>query len=215
MSEGEVAGPNMATCLDCVSTPQTECHLNIIPAINEQRLLTSGYYGHENIRGNHGIIKPVGKCSHGGPADTNANQTPRGGINKDSSRSDLSPHYHLHRVATRMALNATLDFFERLRGVLSEEKFSSYLAIQPTGRQSLTIVMDTTKSMRNYIEAAQQRSMVLIQRMNQTGLAKTTNYVLVPFNDPSVGPFIRTTDAERFKQEVCLRCNPNTYIVNI
>ena len=63
--------------------------------------------------------------------------------------------------------------------------------------------MDTTASMANYIEAAQQRCLKLLEAiLNQTESNQPKNYVLVPFNDPDFGPAIRTTDSEIFKQEV-------------
>ena len=99
-----------------------------------------------------------------------------------------------------MAQTATIQFFERLRMELGDTLFSDFLNIQSAGL-SLTIVMDTTTSMTNYIKAAQQRSIEIIDR-TQTLTSRPKNYVLVPFNDPEFGPEIRTTDPDVFKKHI-------------
>lgn len=51
----------------------------------------------------------TGKCSHGGPSDAYKDVVATGGINKETSDPELSPHYHLHQVAGRAAVQATYD----------------------------------------------------------------------------------------------------------
>jgi hypothetical protein len=74
-----------------------DCKDNIVPEINKQGLLTSGYMANQFTATNEPVLKPknVGKCSHGSVMDTTAHEPAIGGINKDSMTPVYSPHYHL------------------------------------------------------------------------------------------------------------------------
>jgi hypothetical protein len=74
-----------------------DCRNNILPDINRQGLLTSGYMSNQFNENNEPIIKPtnVEKCSHGSVMDTTSHQAAIGGINKDTMTPMYSPHYHL------------------------------------------------------------------------------------------------------------------------
>ena len=87
------AGANERTCTNCTGgyipghgpLPPVNCQNNLL----DTRKLTSGYYSGQDV------AKPVGvgKCSHGGYLDKSRKFDAVGGINKDSSLRDLSPHY--------------------------------------------------------------------------------------------------------------------------
>ena len=85
ISEIFVAGPNEATCTGCLSDQDRndKCGKNLITG-----KLTSGYRSGQDVR------KPVnkGKCSHGGRTDDSRFQSATGGINKDSTSIEESPH---------------------------------------------------------------------------------------------------------------------------
>lgn len=53
----------------------------------------------------------MGKCSHGGPYDSSKDIPATGGINKETSSPELSPHFDLHQQAGEAAIQATYDFF--------------------------------------------------------------------------------------------------------
>ena len=52
----------------------------------------------------------MGKCSHGGPYDRSKDIPATGGINKETSSPELSPHFDLHKQAGEAATKATYDF---------------------------------------------------------------------------------------------------------
>jgi hypothetical protein len=52
-----------------------------------------------------------GKCSHGGKNDAYSAVNAVGGINKETSDSNLSPHFFLHAMAGETAIAATAQFF--------------------------------------------------------------------------------------------------------
>lgn len=73
-----------------------DCKNNILPEILRQGILTSGYYADQFNENKEPVLKPnnVAKCSHGSIIDTTAHQAPIGGINKDSTKIEYSPHYY-------------------------------------------------------------------------------------------------------------------------
>ena len=71
-----------------------DCKNNILPEINDQQILTSGYTA-SGLKENKEIIqKPtnVEKCSHGSVLDESSHISAIGGINKDSYSLVFSPH---------------------------------------------------------------------------------------------------------------------------
>ena len=83
-----IAGATVATCENCLSEQgpnqaNEKCESNLITV-----KLTSGYRSGQDIK------KPVdmGKCSHGGETDDSRFQPATGGINKDSTSKNESPH---------------------------------------------------------------------------------------------------------------------------
>ena len=74
-----------------------DCQNNILPEINSQRLLTSGYLLDQRYENNDTLSKPmnVEKCSHGSILDSSTNIPAIGGINKDAHSLLFSPHSDL------------------------------------------------------------------------------------------------------------------------
>ena len=73
------------------------CTNNILPEINNQQLLTSGYSVNQHNENNDPINKPtnVEKCSHGSVMDSSSHIPAIGGINKDANSLIFSPHSNL------------------------------------------------------------------------------------------------------------------------
>ncbi len=147
--------------------------------------LTSGFAGGENM------VKPDGvdykKCSHGGFLDTSSHTPAKGGINKDTNSNLLSPHYQYHLQAANMAKEATLAALQDIWDVVGDMHFGRYLGILGSNVGSMVIVMDTTGSMTDEIEAAKASAKHLADEMSNAK-QPPNDYVLSPFNDPSVGP---------------------------
>ncbi|CAF4693031.1 unnamed protein product, partial [Rotaria magnacalcarata] len=63
--------------------------------------------------------------------DTTAHQTPIGGINKDSTKPEYSPHYYFHLKAVQLAIEATQRFFNDLRKDIGNPIFERLFSINP------------------------------------------------------------------------------------
>ncbi|KAK6469988.1 von Willebrand factor A domain-containing protein 7 isoform X1 [Huso huso] len=183
---GPVAPENMQTCRDC---DHWTCNDNILEKINKKKLLTSGYY-------NNDPPKPPGKCSHGGLFDQSRYQSARGGINKDSTSLLFSPHHYLHDEAAHLATMATVSVLQDLRDTVGTQAFLSRL-LNVGAETVLSFVIDTTGSMFDEISAARERAHSIILERRGT-IHQPSQYVLVPFHDPDVGPLYRTTDPDQF-----------------
>ncbi|KAJ8258047.1 hypothetical protein GJAV_G00192600 [Gymnothorax javanicus] len=183
-SIGDIADKSTPTCRKCIGD---DCRDNILPEILDRGILTSGYFG---------IFKPAGKCSHGGLADISRLTEPTGGINKDTVDA---AHGHLHRAAANMAIRASMELLEDIRGATGENDFLQLMGI--TRSSVLCFAIDTTGSMRDDIEEAKRVAFSIIDSRKGTS-NEPSAYILVPFNDPGVGPLTRTTDSEIFKQRI-------------
>lgn len=64
-----------------------------------------------------------GKCSHGGSVDKTSSIEPKGGINKDTLKSD---HGFLHNDAANMAIAATSELLEDVRRAAGDRPFLEY-----------------------------------------------------------------------------------------
>lgn len=62
----------------------------------------------------------TGKCSHGTFFDISSWFTPKGGINKDSRSSE---HGYLHDTAATVAIAASRELLEDIRGFLGDSDF--------------------------------------------------------------------------------------------
>ncbi|XP_049336028.1 von Willebrand factor A domain-containing protein 7-like [Astyanax mexicanus] len=179
-----LADKNMPTCSSC----DDNCTNNILDTVTSQKLLISGY-----VSG----LKPAGKCSHGGLVDSTSSQEPKGGINKDNSKS---PHGYLHLVAADVATAATRDLLEDIRKSTNDTEFLRLLGISSTF-SVLCIVIDTSVSMADEIaEVKRVTSSIIDSRRGTTD--EPSLYILVPFNDPGFGPVTKTSDAEIFKSKI-------------
>ncbi|CAF1025796.1 unnamed protein product [Rotaria sordida] len=153
---GLVAEPNQTTCTNngCTKIEKSctlweqitvgicplvyyDCKNNILPEINNQQLLTSGYTAN-GVSGNNEVIeKPtnVEKCSHGSVLDQSSHIPAIGGINKDSYSLVFSPHFDLHKQAADLATKATEQYLNDLRRDIGDKNFDRLFLINPTGAQ--------------------------------------------------------------------------------
>ncbi|KAI4896696.1 hypothetical protein NFI96_016086 [Prochilodus magdalenae] len=186
-----VASEDTPTCAGC---HRFSCYNNLLEDLvrdPQQPLLTTGYFSAYPA-------KPTGKCSHGGILDSSRHQGAEGGINKDSTSPLFSPHHYLHKDAAQLATTATLSVLRDLQGEVGPKSFLRLFSVhQPP---ALVFVMDTTGSMFEEITAARMRVLSIIQaraRNQSPGLPGT--FLLVPFNDPDVGPVRKTDDPDEFQ----------------
>ncbi|KAM3602213.1 uncharacterized protein V6R79_026339 [Siganus canaliculatus] len=187
-SIGNIADKSRATCRRCSGD---DCRDNILKDILQEKVLTSGYFG-------FWPSKPKGKCSHGGIFDLTNLIQPRGGINKD----DLSAaHGHLHREAANMAVAATSELLEDVRGAAGDRTFLQMMGIYKGSSKALVFMIDKTESMRDEIQAVRTLTSSIIDNTAGTE-QKPSLYILVPFSDPGFGPVTRTTDPEVFREAV-------------
>ncbi|XP_026093212.1 von Willebrand factor A domain-containing protein 7-like [Carassius auratus] len=168
------------TCRNC----DDDCSGNILKDIIDEKKLTSGYFG---------LKKKPGKCSHGGFLDFSSLSEPRGGINKDTHSSS---HGDLHEDAARVAIAATRELLEDIRGFLGDSDFLRLMGFSQSS--VLCFAIDTTGSMGDDIDEVQRVTFDITDRMRDT----VSEYILVPFNDPDFGPLIRTTDPDEFKLQI-------------
>lgn len=178
------------TCTDCTRDTCDQCLNNLTT-----QLLTTGYYNTDID-----AKKPAGvsKCNHGGLVGTSLYKDGRGqigdGINKDSVDCTISPHHTRHREAADLAIEATYVYIRSITELVGLEKTSLLLG----GGQTLAVAIDTTGSMGNILNhVKQQITQVVDSRLNTP--EAPARYVLVPFNDPAVGPPFITTDPAAFK----------------
>ncbi|XP_071359311.1 von Willebrand factor A domain-containing protein 7-like [Trachinotus anak] len=180
-----LADVNTATCSDCASGT---CPNPILPNILKEKKLTSGYMETSST-------KPKGKCSHGGTANLDST-VPHGGINKDVPRSD---NVALHNAAVNAATAASRELLEDIRSAAGDNDFLRMMGI---ARSSVVcFVIDTTGSMSDEIDEARELVYRIIDSRKGTQ-DEPSEYILVPFNDPSFGPMIRTTDPDKMKKEI-------------
>ncbi|KAK7165961.1 hypothetical protein R3I93_005902 [Phoxinus phoxinus] len=174
-----IAGDKRPTCRNCFGDA---CKGNILEDIIQERKLTSGYFG---------FSKPDGKCSHGGLFDISG--WFKGGINKDTRSSS---HGDLHDDAATVAIAATRQLLEDIRGFLGDSNFLRLMGFSQTS--VLCFVIDTTGSMGDDINEVRRVTSNITDSMKGT----VAEYILVPFNDPDFGPLIRTTDPDEFKLQI-------------
>ncbi|XP_024121753.2 von Willebrand factor A domain-containing protein 7-like [Oryzias melastigma] len=185
---GNIADKTTATCRSCNGD---DCSNNILEEIIAKNILTSGYFALEDFP----ATKPTGKCSHGGFFDATSSIEPKGGINKDTVDSS---HGYLHMEAADLAIAATSQLLEDIRGASGDREFLQLMGISKGSSKALCFVVDTTGSMGDDIAAVQNVTSTIIDSKVGTE-DEPSLYILVPFNDPDFGPLIKTTDAEVFK----------------
>lgn len=203
LPSAEVGRPGAITN---TSGPTDVACVNVVATCNQRNLvtsfLTSGYYGGEDAR-----IIP-GKCRHGGffdngpgPAGATNDLT---GISKDSSfclatGAGLldSPHSDFNPTAAAVATLATVQVFNDLKAQLTAAEFRSLLGVGP----SLGFAIDTTGSMGSVISGVRSAAISIVDGRIGTD-REPSKYVLVPFNDPGVGPATSTSNATVFKAAI-------------
>ena len=72
----------------------------------------------------------------------------------------------------------------------------------PAGKVSLAFVFDTTGSMSNDLEIVKNGAQRVLNSATKRPNQPLHNFLLVPFNDPHVGPITRTTNAQNFKNQI-------------
>ncbi|XP_015746191.1 von Willebrand factor A domain-containing protein 7-like [Python bivittatus] len=190
-----VAPSSKETCRDCKRAPSGPllCDGNMLV----KDMLTSGYKVSSSCR-----MKPPGKCGHGGKNDVSQNYPPTGGINKETSNPELSPHYFLHQEAAELAIEATKSFFVGEGfGLLSKVGDDIFKKVFNLDGYSLTFVIDTTGSMTEDIHQVKINCIQLLRNYSGSPDAPF-NYILVPFNDPRVGPIIKTQSVDELESAI-------------
>ncbi|KAL7389865.1 hypothetical protein ABVT39_011242 [Epinephelus coioides] len=190
-SVGNIAAESRATCRNCNGD---DCTNNILEDILREMIITSGYFNFVPFSSS----KPKGKCSHGGFLDRTSNIEPIGGINKDTLDSS---HGHLHMDAANVAIAATSELLEDIRGAAGDKPFLQMMGISRGSSKALCFVIDTTGSMSDDIAAVRTVTSDIIDRKVGTQ-DEPSLYILVPFNDPDFGPLTRTTDPEVFRNAI-------------
>ncbi|XP_066474354.1 von Willebrand factor A domain-containing protein 7-like [Tiliqua scincoides] len=186
------APASKTTCKDCRKdlSGRYLCDDNIV--VND--LLTSGYKLSTTCR-----TKLPGKCGHGGRNDVTQNFSPTGGINKETSDTLLSPHHHLHQQAAELAVQATRNFFVGAGfGLLDQVGHNTFQRFFNLEGYSLTFAIDTTGSMAGDIAQVKTTCIKLLREYYGSSDAPF-NYILVPFNDPDVGPIFKTNNVDEFE----------------
>uniref|UniRef100_UPI00358EEC44 von Willebrand factor A domain-containing protein 7-like n=1 Tax=Myxine glutinosa TaxID=7769 RepID=UPI00358EEC44 len=188
------APPARTTCVPCPEKNGVyTCQDNLV----EKKLLTSGYR-----KVGLCIHKPQGKCNHGGINDAWQDKAPAGGINKETNDARVSPHHMWHKAAGQQAVLATRDFFISNNGGLLESVGETvFRTLFSLNGYSLTFVIDDTGSMGDDIEAVKSTCFDILDRFKNSQDAPF-NYILVPFNDPGVGPVIETRDVDVLKVKI-------------
>lgn len=190
-SIGNIAAPGRATCRNCNGD---DCTNNILEDIISEKVITSGYFSLAPI----GATKPSGKCSHGGGVDMTSKIEPTGGINKDTVESS---HGHLHSNAANLAIAATSQLLEDIRGAAGDKSFLLMLGISKGSSKALCFVIDVTNSMSDDIDEVKAVTTTIINSEVGTDNEPSV-YILVPFSDPDVGPVTKTTDPNAFKTAI-------------
>ncbi|XP_030643648.1 von Willebrand factor A domain-containing protein 7-like [Chanos chanos] len=183
-----IADRNTPTCRSCSGG---NCDNNILESIIREKKLTSGYFEVSSPE------KPNGKCSHGGFYDKTSETEPTGGINKDTFDSD---HGKLHLQAADVATAATAELLEDIRGAVGDSEFLRFMGITQSS-SVLCFVIDTTGSMGNDIDEVKRVTSFIIDSKRGT-TDEPSAYIFVPFNDPSFGPLMKTTDPDEFKAQI-------------
>jgi hypothetical protein len=120
--------------IDAISTTDIRCPIQYYVCqdniVIKDKLL-SGYVGDRKPK--------VGmKCSHGGILDSSSSVEAKGGINKDSGFSMISPHANLHLRAADLAIKHTAYYFDIIREKLGDETFVKFLDLDQVSFKSST-----------------------------------------------------------------------------
>ena len=130
----------------------------------------------------------MGKCSIGGYRDGTTTSFATGGINKDSTREEWSPHFDMHADAAQVAQQATIDLLLDIRNEVNNDMlFLPFLGLNTPPTVSIALVIDTTWSLFNpadFAELVPATATVLNDfSSSRLGVGLEVNYILVPFDD--------------------------------
>jgi hypothetical protein len=151
-------------------------------------MLTSGYFELTSPC----YTGPAGKCGHGGFPWLTCSE----GISKDD---DTRPFFAQAQTAASLA---TLDFISQILddpAVTGNAKATKALMGLKGG--TLGFVIDTTGSMGDIISEVQSEVDAIVDSVKGTD-KEPGQYLLEPFNDPTVGPPTATSDASAFESAV-------------
>ena len=168
------------------STSLYECVDNLDSFLKSQKLLTSGYsHGGKDSDGNV-IVKPNGRCSHGGIIDGSQDQPAKGGINKDSTHPELAMHYKYHTQAADVAQQHSYEFLLSIRNDVNNDRlFGKFLGVDiklpiPT---SIAAVVDTTLKTSQGLAEIQAMSIQTSANIQQYVPDMNVKYILVSLDD--------------------------------
>ena len=165
------------------STSIYECNNNLDESLKSQNLLTSGYSKGGKNGKNEVIVKPEGKCSHGGIIDGSTDQSATGGINKDSSHKELASHHYYHSLAADIAQDHSYEFLSRLRkDVNNDPWFMEFLGLDKL-TITIAVVIDTTLWTTKNLDETQQMISQTSANMQQHMKDTTVQYILVPLSN--------------------------------
>jgi hypothetical protein len=182
------------TCRPCTDfTPlELNCRIEVIlDEILAKGQIVSGYYGGEDVA-RPVLPGPNKKCTHGGPFDGGAGG-PMEGINKDSVSPSFSQHNYLHKAAIAGARLGTEQFVRDIKAEISPGALRLLLGAGST----LVFAFDTTGSMGTVLDKATAQARTIVNE-HRSGPDAPRKYVLVPFNDPAIGPVLTTPDPDAF-----------------
>ncbi|XP_061188708.1 uncharacterized protein LOC133196872 [Saccostrea echinata] len=209
----KVSDPNMVACVNCNYSKEAVKDYSCVDNMrSDGQLLTSGYTSYQHINKPIGNFPSgMGKCSHGGPYDMSKDIPATGGINKETSSPELSPHFDLHQQAGQAAIQATYEFFigngTGLLSILGIDRFKEMLGMTYKNPcynclapgLSVVFVIDDTGSMSGEIREATQHSIDIVNQASLLGSNGPSNYILSTFNDPDT-TIHSTTDGSEMKQ---------------
>ena len=116
----------------------------------------------------------------------------------------------MHEIAADVAKEATKQFIRDIKAAVTPSQLKLLLG---DGSGTLTFVIDTTangagsraanstgttEGMGSIIDAVKEQAIQIVNARVGTD-EEPSKYVLVPFNDPGIGPVTETTDANVFK----------------
>jgi len=210
MSVGNTATPTTRTCSNCTKTGELtlagplailapflsslscySCADNLESSLGAGRILTSGYTNGGKDSQNRRIIKPDGKCSHGGAIDGSQDLPATGGINKDSTHDKLASHYYLHTPAATTAQQHSHVMFSSIRvDINNDELFGEFLGLDMGRIISLTMVVDTTQRTNVTLEEILALTSQIANNIHQYTSTFESNlevqYILVPVDDTGI-----------------------------
>ena len=160
---------------------------NIIDTVN-RNYLTSGYSDGGLDMSGVEILKPEGKCSHGGAFDTTSDSPATGGINKDSAAFSISPHADLHAQAAVVATSASVQILQDIRNDVDDDtKFAAFLnleipdSVPISAVTGITYVVDTTEGMESILPEIEASLAGVKEQLGDYEQSPTVQFILVTF----------------------------------